>query len=273
MPLTRGDGTIGMARQSGIQQKLLIRSSVLPHLREIALLAGAYFAYMFVRWVIVPGADTIGLEHAVSVVAFEKVAGFFWEPHLQEAAAGAGKWVLIAFNYVYIFTYFPIILTAAVIYYIKDRQRYLYYRNIVLLSFAVALVIFAAFPLAPPRFAAVASVLDTISLHGPLWYASREATAYYNAYAAMPSLHFAWTFLFGFLFWNSGPKILKVLAVLYPTSAFLSITVTGNHYIVDAIGGALMMLVVYLFYESGMRRGHLARLLPARSIRRLHPPQ
>ena len=259
-----------MIRNGGIRRKVTARDGLFSHLREIAILAGAYFAYMFVRRVIVPGADEIGLQHAVQVISFEQVAGFFWEPKLQELALKAGEGVLIAFNYIYIFTYFPVILTAAVIFYIVDRKRYLYYRGMILLSFAVALVIFATFPLAPPRFVGAAGILDTISLHGPPWYASREATAYYNAYAAMPSLHFAWTILIGVLFWNSGPRILKVLGVLYPAAAFLSITITGNHYILDAIGGALMMLVVFLVYELVIRRGYPGRLLSAITPRGLN---
>ena len=234
----------------------------LAHFREIVLLVAAYFTYMFVRRIIVPGAQEIGIDNAVDVISFEKSIGLFWEPHLQEAASEFGEAALIAFNYLYIFTFFPIILTSAIVLYVVNRERYRYYRGLILLSFLIALLFFAVFPLAPPRFMDINGIVDTIAIHGPLWYAGREAMAYYNAYAAMPSLHFAWTVLFGVLFWRSGPRILKVLGVLYPTATFFAITITGNHYVIDAVGGGLMMLVVYLLYQRVILRPGLFHRRP-----------
>ena len=246
---------------SRLWSRLRAADGKVTHVREIALLVSAYFTYMFVRKVIVPGAQDIGADNAVSLISFEKTLGIFWEPQLQAEAAKAGEGVLVLFNYLYIFTFFPIILTSAVILYMVNRERYRYYRSMTLLSFVVALIFFSLFPLAPPRFMDVTGLVDTIAVHGPLWYASREAAAYYNAYAAMPSLHFSWTLLFGFLFWKSGPRILKVVGVLYPTATFFAITITGNHYVLDAVGGGLMMLVVYLIYQYGIRNRALVRLL------------
>ena len=111
-----------------------------------------------------------------------------------------------------------------------------------------------------------------MALYGPLWYASREAAAYYNDFAAMPSLHFAWTVAFGVLFWNTGPRILKLVGVLYPSVTFLAITITGNHYIVDAIAGALMMLLVYLVYEGLFRRRYRTALAYAKAKLRAGKP-
>ena len=245
----------GMAPWTTVWRRMAVRDGPVAHLREVALLVVAYFVYMFVRRVIVPGAHEIGVEHAEMVISFELSTGLFLESQLQDMASTVGKPLLVAFNYLYIFTYFPVLLTSAIIFYVVDRERYRYYRGLVLLSFAAALVIFVALPLAPPRLIPNLGITDTIALYGPTWYASREAMAYYNAYAAMPSLHFAWTVLFGFLFWNTGPRLLKVLAVLYPMAAFGGIIITGNHYIIDALGGASMMFVVYVIHRLLFRRG------------------
>ncbi|MEE9284138.1 MAG: phosphatase PAP2 family protein [Dehalococcoidia bacterium] len=248
------------AVRSKVWGKLTARDGAAAHLREVLLLVGAYFTYMLVRKIIVPGADSIGFENAVRVISFEKDLGFFWELDLQAWALEGGKAVALVFNYLYIGTLFPIILTTGVLFYFRNRKRYFYYRGLILLSFAVALVVFASFPLAPPRMITTEGIADTVALYGPPWYASREAAAFYNAFAAMPSLHFAWTVLFGFLFWNTGPKFLKLVGILYPTVTFLAITITGNHYIIDAIAGALMMLFVFLLYE-GIFRGRYRQAL------------
>ena len=252
--MTNGLGT-------SLKQKLLAKDGRLAHGREILILAGAYFAYMFVRKVIIPSADTIGIENAASIIDFERALGFFWEPHLQRNALDVGKWLGTVFNYVYILTFWPMVLTTALVVYMFDRERYFYYRGLILLSFLVALIIFVLFPLAPPRMIAEVGFVDTIASLGPKWYASREAAQYYNAFAAMPSLHFAWTVVFGVLFWRSKHRLLKVLGVVYPTSTFFAITITANHYIMDAVVGGFMMLVVYILYEAIIKRRRIAARL------------
>ena len=219
----------------------------------------AYFIYMFVRKVIIPNVEPVALDNAVRIISFERNAGFFWEPNLQEWALGVGEWLPVLFNWVYIITYWPIILTTGLIYYLLDRNRYFYYRSVILLSFVVALIIFAAFPLAPPRMLPEHGFVDTIAAFGPTWYGSREMATYYNAFAAMPSLHFAWTLAYAFLFWHTGPRWLKVLGVTYSISTFFAITITANHYIMDAVVGAAMMLVTYLAYEFLFNRGIIFR--------------
>ena len=230
----------------------------LAPVRETAIVVGAYFTYMFVRKVIVPDASGIGLDNAVSVINAEKSLGIFWEPQLQSWFAGVGDGALLFFNYLYIFTFFPIVLSSAAILYMVNRKRYLYYRGMILLSFAAALLFFAAYPLAPPRFMEFTGIIDSIVVHGPAWYSSRDAAVFYNEYAAMPSLHFSWTLLWGFVYWRSGPRILKVLGVLYPTATFFAIVVTGNHYMLDAVGGAGMMVVVFFLYRY-LLSGRLSR--------------
>ena len=238
-----------MAIGSALHRVVTTRTGLLSHIREVLILVGAYFTYMFVRKVIVPSAESIGFENAHDIISFEKIVGLFWEPTLQRWAAEAGEGVLIFFNYLYIFTFFPVVLTTALVLYVKNRERYMYYRGMILLSFVAALLVFAAFPLAPPRFVSPGGVIDTIAIHGPFWYAGREVAIYYNSFAAMPSLHFSWTLLLGFMFLKSDSWLLRIASVLYPAATLLAIVITGNHYVMDAIGGGLMMFVVYLVYE------------------------
>jgi membrane-associated phospholipid phosphatase len=67
-----------------------------------------------------------------------------------------------------------------------------------------------------------------------------------NQYAAMPSLHFAWSL------WSAlvlVPAVrrpwVKALVALYPVATLFAIVVTGNHYILDAAGGACAVAIAY----------------------------
>jgi len=226
---------------------------VLPHLREIAIVVGAYFAYMYSRALVFSDFQVTALANARRIIDFEKSAGFFWEPVWQSWAIESAKSLVIFFNWAYIVTFFPVVLAVSVVLYFTNRDRYRYYRNIVLLSFLIALVGFMLFPLAPPRMIAEHFV-DTINIFGPSGYASRELTNYYNAYAAMPSLHFGWTVMFGIIFLRTNNRLLKVFGVVYPTMTLFAITITGNHFIMDAIGGGLLIMASFLAMELGFRR-------------------
>lgn len=220
---------------------------------EIGILMGGYFAYMYSRALVFSDFQRTALDNARRVIEFEKNLGFFWEPGWQSWAIASAKSLVIFLNWAYIVTFWPIILTSAVILYLTNRKRYLYYRNVVLFSFAIALLGFMLFPLAPPRMIAEHFV-DTIKAFGPSGYASREFANYYNAYAAMPSLHFSWTVLFGVMFLRTHNRWVKLIGIIYPTMTLFAITITGNHYIMDAVGGGLLILASFLTMELGVRR-------------------
>ena len=76
----------------------------------------------------------------------------------------------------------------------------------------------------------------------------------YNTYAAMPSLHFTWTAVLGILLIRRSPGVLKLLGVAYPTLTFFAITMTGNHFIVDAIAGGVLAGVSLGLMELWTRR-------------------
>ena len=229
-----------------------LRTAV-PHIRELAIIAGAYFVYMYTRSLAFDDFGVTALANAAKIISLEKSVGFFWEPEWQTWTISSAKSLVVFFNWTYIVTFWPIILTAGMILYVTNRPRYRYYRNIVLISFGLAMVGFVVFPLAPPRMMAEHFV-DTIKAFGPTFYASREMASFYNPYAAMPSLHFSWTVMFGVMFLRTNKKWIKIVGILYPAMTLLAITITANHYIMDAIAGALLMILAFTVMELGLRR-------------------
>jgi len=242
---------------------------LLPHAGEVSLVVGAYFAYMYTRKLAFSDFETIALDNANRIVSLEKSLGIFWEPEWQAWALASAKGLVVFFNWAYIVTFWPIILTTAFILYVVNRRRYVYYRSVVLLSFAFALLGFMLFPLAPPRMLA-GQFVDTIKDFGPAFYASREFTNFYNPYAAMPSLHFSWTIMLGVMFLRSPSMWLKALGIMYPALTLVAITVTANHYLMDAIGGGLLIGASFLAMELVIRRRMFITKAAARLRLRRH---
>lgn len=245
-----------MARATLNGRDLNVVRKAIPPVREAAMIVGAYFLYMLIRKLIVSDTSS-AFENADRVVGLERSLGVHWEPAWQEWALNGDPDLILFFNWLYIVTFMPILISTAVATYVLDRRMYMHYRNVFFVSFGVALAMFAVFPLAPPRM--LPGIEDTIDSFGPAFYASRELAFYYNAFAAMPSLHFAWSLIFGFMFFNCRWFFLKFLGVLYPFATLLAITITGNHYLLDAVGGGVVMVasllaVTFIGVRYGRRR-------------------
>lgn len=93
-----------------------------------------------------------------------------------------------------------------------------------------------------------------------LYYGSPEIAGFYNTNAAMPSLHFSWTCIFGALFLGELKGWFKLLGLTYPLLTLCAIIITGNHSILDAVVGAALIGPAY-----GVVRG--ARWLTAQSAK------
>lgn len=67
-------------------------------------------------------------------------------------------------------------------------------------------------------------------------------TALTNQYAAMPSLHFGWSLWCGLVIAILAPKWwMKAIALLHPLFTISAIIATGNHWVLDAVGGATVV--------------------------------
>lgn len=116
----------------------------------------------------------------------------------------------------------------------------------------LGLVGFATYPLMPPRLVTMCgykygacdknfTFVDTLEEYGGLLnWKSKRMSERSNMYAAMPSLHFGWSL---WCFYSLLPlcpnTFFKCLAFVHPAMTLFVIVVTGNHYILDAIFGAL----------------------------------
>ncbi len=214
-------------------------------LREISLYIGAYFVYVFTKGLVHSDTRAVGLVNGEKVVSLQRDLGILWEPGWQSWALENVEALVVAMNWVYIITYWPVILLAALLLYIKRRQDYNFYRTVVFINLTGALITFMLFPVASPFAIPSVELLDSIQEFGPKSYASDGMASYYNISAAMPSLHFSWTVILGVLFWRSFPGWYRFIGAAYPFLTFFAIVLTGNHFILDAIAGGLLALLSF----------------------------
>ena len=89
-----------------------------------------------------------------------------------------------------------------------------------------------------PEWGFIDSVSDFTGVH--VSHTSASMTALFNPYAAVPSMHVAFALMIGWpLARLARHRIVSVLWLLYPLLMAFVIVATANHFIFDAILGAL----------------------------------
>ena len=210
---------------------------------------GCYIVYLLSFNIFSDKIESSAFQNAERIIELERSIGLLWEPVLQNFFLDLNKWVFGFFYLVYFGTFWPVIFTSAFILYRTNRTNYLNCRNIILISYGIALTIFLLFPVAPPKMIP-GYYLDVEPVFGSLDVDSVTLERIYNAYAAVPSLHFTWTLLFGFIFFQTGKLWMKVIGLTYPTLTFIAIIVTGNHFIIDSLVGALVILISGVLFKA-----------------------
>ena len=236
-------------------------AKAMPFLRQVAIIACATFLYFFVRG-LVDGREADAIGHAGWLIDLELRLGFFWEPRLQEWALDVGPVGTVA-NWIYIWGHWPVIAATLVWLAIRQKDAYATYRNALLLSGAIGLVIFTVYPMAPPRFMDGYGFVDTITLHSHA-YRVLQPPSLVNQYAAMPSLHCGWDLLMGIAIARHAPRRLRWIGYVLPVAMVAAVVLTANHYILDAVVGMSLVLVA-LWAVIAVRRSLGAFSLPLRT--------
>lgn len=215
------------------------RVEPLKFAREVLIVVVAYFAYFLVRG-FTEGSEDRALENADLLIDLERSLGILWEPAWQETVIDNQRMVTFA-NWAYIWGHWPIIAIVAAWLYLHRRQTYFLYRNAFIISGGIGLVIFALFPVAPPRLTDL-DVVDTVTSYSKA-YRVLQPPALVNQYAAVPSLHFGWNLLIAIAVASSWRNVLAwSFAVIMPVVMFFAVVLTANHYILDAVAGAAVAL-------------------------------
>jgi hypothetical protein len=211
--------------------------AVLPALRGVAVQAGllvlAAVAYLAVR-AITQGDPSAAEGNAYDILHLERVLGLDWERGAQRLVLDNDT-IVSWFNAVYVWAFWPFLVVALVVLYVRDRSGYAVLRNAMFVSGGIGLVVFAIFPVAPPRF--LDGFTDTVALVSGQDHLAHPS-AFSNEYAAVPSFHVGWTVLAALaLLPVLRHPVLRVLALGQGALMAVTVVVTANHYVVDGVIG------------------------------------
>ena len=216
--------------------------------REAIYVLLFYFVYSAVRNVF-GSAGGGGEEHAFNnakdIIQLERWLGSYHEETIQDWFLDE-RWFIQFWNIFYGTFHFAV--TTFCIFWLFRRfpERYVKYRTALAVTTALALIGFAFYPLMPPRLLPESyGFVDTLKDVGGLWsFDSGAMQKVSNQYAAMPSLHFGWSSWCALVLVPTvRRRWVKVLCALYPWATLFAIIVTGNHFWLDAAGGALILAI------------------------------
>ncbi|MEV6482636.1 bifunctional glycosyltransferase 87/phosphatase PAP2 family protein [Streptomyces sp. NPDC051576] len=229
---------------------------LLPHLRrvltrpnlllELLLIRVTYAAYQQVRLAATGGTNAGGRataeHHGHEILSIER----FLHIDIEHAV---NHWVVKVdflkdfFNFYYESFHFVVPLAVMAVLYWRRPVDYRWARSALGFATLLALIGFWLYPLAPPRLLPGLGIIDTV--HGVQDFSKPDygtLTALTNQYAAMPSLHFGWSLWCGVVIVALAPKWwMKALGLLHPFFTVSAIVATGNHWVLDAVGGGAVV--------------------------------
>ncbi|MGH2410631.1 MAG: phosphatase PAP2 family protein [Chloroflexota bacterium] len=225
---------------------------------QFGLVAGVELSDDFVHALHPLGNEPSGVLHAGEVMRFEMAHGFWIEPgiqgfftHTHTILGQAIGWnqvrPVVDTLYGQGHILFTILFGLWVFFY--RRGLFTFVRNVFLITNLLAVALYEAFPLAPPRLdngliweGHPVHILDPIFSKGGV-----GVSLSFNEYAAMPSVHVAWATIVGVtIFWAARSWIMRILGLVYPFVMLTTVIVTGNHFLSDALGAEAVVLIALL---------------------------
>lgn len=225
--------------------------------------------------------DLQATVHITEPIAFDRWLGGGTTPteHLQAALCGepcttaiAPRWYDVALTAVY-FSHFLTGLTVAAVLWIRSRAAWLpFMRRFVVINLA-ALVVYVAYPMAPPWMASEDGYLPSgiARLTGRGWSDiglggfHLALAAIGNPVAAMPSLHAGLATMvaaYGILRLRGG---WRWLLLLYPAAMSFMLVYYAEHYVLDVLAGYLLAGLVLAgcsLWEHRHERAAVRELVP-----------
>ena len=218
------------------------RPSRLPWWAEAITLFVLYQAFEYARTLVV-GRRGPAQRHARTIVTLERWMRIYPEPRLN-AFAVAHKTLAQGMDVYYGTVHF--VVPPLVLWWLWRRHpgRYAPWRNILIAVSLAGLALFALYPLAPPRLTVgiAAHFTDTAVRFGGLGPLDRGNFVDKNPYAAMPSLHIAWSTWCAFAVIASTRSWRgRWVMLAYPAATLIVVMGTANHWILDGVAGVVLV--------------------------------
>ncbi|HEY0950622.1 phosphatase PAP2 family protein [Nocardioides sp.] len=236
---------------------------------ELLLIVALWVVYSLARLL----ADTNmkpALHRANELLHIEGIIGIQWETPLNQLFSDY-RVIGLAGSYWYATLHY--VVTAAVLVWLwrLGADRYGPARRALVIGTLLGLMAYISLPTAPPRF--IGGYVDVLSLHAADGWWGADASAprglggLTNELAAFPSLHAGWALWVAMaLQIYATRKWVRTLGWLYALGTVIVIVGTGNHWVIDAIVGWMVIVLGWAAAEA-IGRVRLRQVL-ARALRR-----
>jgi hypothetical protein len=223
--------------------------------REIILIGVLYGAYEISR-----GLGDVDVSSAFSngkeILHLEQIWHLDPERILNDALHQATFLAVIA-SYFYSAMHYLVTPAVLIWMYRSHRADYGFARTALAISTAIGLVGYLFVPTAPPRMLQDSGLRDILADTQQYGWWSNEGSVprglggLTNQFAAMPSLHVGWAVWCGVLITvYARHRWIRVFGGLYPVFTTIVVMATGNHYLLDAVAGGLVMALGALLTQA-----------------------
>jgi PAP2 superfamily len=217
--------------------------------QETALVVG-----LFALWQLAGSLAKLSPAGAIGrsewIWSFERRVGLPSEAALQGAFL-RHPLIIQFFNLYYDTLHFPVLIATMVWLFVRQRDSYKRMRTTLVGLTGLCLLV-QLVPVAPPRMLPSTKMVDTAVLYHQSVYSS---TAGFDPdqLSAMPSVHVGWAILVAVAIIGAARTRWRWLALLYPVMTTLAVVVTANHFWLDGIVAALLLVLV-LAVQAAARR-------------------
>lgn len=214
-------------------------------LRQGMIMLACYALYDVSR-AAVQGREAVAMANGVFFMNLEKALGIYWEPWIQGRISAVEP--LMGFLvWAYSSLHLPVIMATMIWVFTQRRSQWTLFRDWFLAMNFMAVILFFLLPTAPPRMIFTSGVADINYLHG-VRSEIFENGLLANPFAAMPSLHFGYALFAALaLYMLARQRWLRWGGFGYVALVLVAIIATGNHFIVDAVAGGLVVLAAWVF--------------------------
>ncbi len=191
--------------------------------------------------------QTAACNRALDIWHFQRAIGTGFELGVNKAVAGI-EWLAVASNYWYALAHFIVTIGVLVWVYRRHPLQYRGLRTALYSTNMFALLGYTFYELAPPRMLTQVGFIDTV-VQFETWgsWGSGGVAAVSNQFAAMPSMHVAWSIWSAYALISLSPhRWVRVLGAIYPVITMFVIVATANHFWLDAAGGIVALWLGFL---------------------------
>lgn len=234
-------------------QSRLIRFLTGHHIKrgaiELAFLGVLYVGYSASR-LLASNDFAPARGHALDILTFEKSWRIDVESWLNDKFVQY-DWLGVFGSYWYATTHYIVTVVVLIWIYRRSAGEYVTARRSLVLATVVGLVFYLTMPTAPPRLIE-GMYVDVMSFYSYAGWWGADASApkglggMTNELAAFPSLHAGWALWVALVLIRAGvPKIVQGLGLFYAAMMTIVIIGTGNHWVLDAVVGWIVVLAAF----------------------------